>query len=70
MKQVLPDSLWRLIGVLQRHLEEADWEVFVHLGGDPQPGVCDCVIQKKNRGVSNVALLEGFGNYWPHLKLA
>ena len=40
-KSLKPDSLWGLIGVLQRHLEEADWEVFVHLGGDPQPGVCD-----------------------------
>ena len=40
-KSLKPDSLWGLIGVLQRHLEEADWEVFVHLRRDPQSGgVC------------------------------
>ena len=39
MKRFPPDSLWRLIGVLEGHLEKSDWEVFVHLRRDPQPGV-------------------------------
>ena len=34
-----PYSLRRFVGVLQRHLEETDWEILVHLGGDPEPWV-------------------------------
>ena len=38
---LLPDPLWRLIGVFEGHLEEANWEVLVHLSCDPQPCVFD-----------------------------
>jgi len=46
------DTLWRLVGELERRLEQVDGEVIVRLGGDPAPegvvdnlGVQDCLQQ-------------------------
>jgi len=46
------DTLWRLVGELERRLEQIDGEVIVRLGGDPAPegvvdnlGVQDCLQQ-------------------------
>ena len=36
-----PNTLGRLICVLERHLEKSNWEVFVHFRCDPKPIVRD-----------------------------